>query len=90
MRGMLTATLCMIPLTVQAQDATTHHDHDIMEQSAPTQSDPPLKITKRVFSFISDHPNSESALRRISTLMRPAAPRNLGLLRRQVYGRDGS
>jgi hypothetical protein len=45
MRGALTATLCLIPLAVQAQDATTHHDHHIMEQSAPSQSDPPLKIT---------------------------------------------
>ena len=45
MRGALTATLCLIPLAVQAQGATTHHDHHIMEQSAPAQSDPPLKIT---------------------------------------------
>ena len=44
MRGALTATLCLIPLAVQAQGATTHHDHHIMEQSAPSQSDPPLKI----------------------------------------------
>jgi hypothetical protein len=43
MRGALTATLCLIPLAVQAQDATTHHDHHIMEQSAPSQSDPPLR-----------------------------------------------
>ena len=56
MRGTLTATLCMIPLTVQAQDATTHHDHHIMEQSAPTQSALPglkLHMMKPIGSSVS-------------------------------------